>query len=119
MLEEINKIKNDIQDYIEVKVDLVRLQLAEKLSGIISKTASIVVISYLVFFILMFLSVAAGYFFASLLGSNELGFLCVAGLYSFLLIIFLILRKKIIEKPIIKAIVKLLFAKTGNDGKQL
>jgi hypothetical protein len=117
MLEEFNKVKDDIRDYIEVKFDLLRLQIAESLSGIISKTATLVVIGYLLFFILLFLSLAAGYFCATLLGSNELGFLCVAGFYGLLLVLFLALKRRIIEKPVIKAIVKLLFPKTGDNEK--
>jgi hypothetical protein len=117
MLEEFNKVKDDIRDYIEVKFDLLRLQIAESLSGIISKTATLVIIGYLLFFILLFLSLAAGYFCATLLGSNELGFLCVAGFYGLLLVLFLALKRRIIEKPVIKAIVKLLFPKTGDNEK--
>jgi hypothetical protein len=117
MIEEINKVKDDIRDYIEVRFDLLRLQIAENLSRILSKTATIVIMGYLLFFILLFLSLAAGYYCATLLGSNELGFLCVAGFYTLILILFIVLKKKIIEKPVIKAIVRLLFPKTGDDEK--
>ncbi|HNW57994.1 MAG TPA: phage holin family protein [Bacteroidales bacterium] len=117
MLDEINKVKDDIRDYIEVKFDLLRLQIAENLSGILSKTATLVILGYLLFFILLFLSLAAGFYCATLLGSNEAGFLCVAGFYGLVLILFLLLKKKIVEKPIIKAIVRLLFPKTGDNEK--
>jgi len=117
MLDEINKVKEDLRDYIEVKFDLLRLQIAENLSGILTKTATVVILGFLLFFILLFLSLAAGYYCATLLGSNELGFLCVAGFYGLVLVLFLLFKKKIIERPIIKAIVRLLFPKTGENEK--
>jgi len=33
MLEDIKDIKKDIQEYIEIKMDLIRLQTAESISG--------------------------------------------------------------------------------------
>jgi hypothetical protein len=63
----------------------------------------------------MFLSIAGGFFIGSLLHSNEAGFLCVAGFYFLVLVIFLIFRKQIVERPVIKAVVRLLFPKFDND----
>jgi hypothetical protein len=117
MLDDINNIRKDLQEYFEVRFDLFRLHTAESISRILSSAANIAILGFLSFFILLFLSFAAGYFFASLLQSNELGFLCIAGFYILLLVIFLIFRKKIIEKPIIKAIMKLIFPKLRDDEK--
>ena len=118
MLDEINEIKKDVLEFIEVKLDLIRLHAAENLSRIFSKVAIIAVTGYLLFLIVMFLSFAAGYFIGSLLKSNELGFLCVAGFYFLLLILFLVYRKRIVERPIIKALVRLLFPKFEDDEKK-
>lgn len=115
MPENINNIKRDIQEYLEVKLDLFRLQTAESLSRILSSALKIAILGFLLFFILLFLSFAAGYFLASLLQSYELGFLCVAGFYVLILIIFFVFKKWIIERPLIKAIMKLLFPKSGDN----
>ena len=118
MLEDIGNIKKEILDYLDVKLDLIRLHTAENLSRILSNAANITIIGYLLFLILLFLSFAAGYFIASRLHSNELGFLCVAGFYFLVLVIFLFLRKQIVERPIIHAIVKLLFPKFSDNEKK-
>ena len=118
MLEDIGNIKKEILDYLDVKLDLIRLHTAENLSRLLSNTSTIAIIGYLLFLILLFLSFAAGYFIASRLHSNELGFLCVAGFYILVLVIFLFLRKQIVERPIIKAIIKLLFPKFSNNEKK-
>jgi hypothetical protein len=117
MLEEISNIKKDIEEYIEVKFDLLRLQTAENISRILSKSVTTVIYICLMCIILLFLSFAAGYFLSSLLNSNGLGFLCVAGFYGLILAIFMILRKRIIQRPIIKAVVKLFFPKSGDNEK--
>ena len=72
---------------------------------------------FILLIILLFLSFAGGFFFGSLLHSNELGFLCVAGFYLLVLLIFLVVRKQVVEKPIIKAIMKLFFPKFSDDEK--
>ena len=119
MLEDIINTRKDIQEYIQVKIDLIRLHTAENLSRIFSSAANAVIIGYLLFFILLFLSFAAGYWFGSFLHSNELGFVCVAGFYLLVLVIFLIFRKQIIEKPVIKAIMRLFFPKFSDDENLL
>jgi hypothetical protein len=117
MVENIDNIRKEIQEYVEVKFDLIRLHTAEQLSRILTSVTTVVIGGYLLFLILMFLSFAAGFFFGSLLDSNEAGFLCVAGFYFLMLIIFLIFRKKIVERPVIKAVVRLLFPKFTDDEK--
>ncbi len=118
MFDDFNTLKSDLQEYVEVKMDIVRLHIAENLSKIFSKVASLVIIGYLLFFILLFLSVTAGFFFARRWDSYELGFLSVAVFYLVLLIAFLFLRKYLIERPIIKAMIKLMFPIFNHDEKK-
>ena len=115
MIENIDNIRKEVQEYMEVKLDLIRLHTAENLARLLSSASTVVIAGYLAFFVLMFLSFAGGFFLGSLLHSNEAGFMCVAGFYFLLLILFLIFRKKIVEKPVIKAVVRLLFPKFNDD----
>lgn len=117
MIEDLNGIKKDIQEYIEVRLDLLRLHTAENISRIMSSAVSAAVIGYLLLIILLFLSFAGGYFFGTLLKSTELGFLCVAGIYTLLLVVFLVFRKQVIERPVIKAVMKLFFPKFSDNEK--
>lgn len=118
MLDEMNDFRKDILEYIEVKLDLVRLHTAENLARIFSNVASIAVIGYLLFLIIIFLSFAGAYFIGSLLDSTELGFLSIAGLYTVMLLLFLAFRKQIVERPVIKAMIRLLFPKFEDDEKK-
>jgi hypothetical protein len=116
MLDEIENIKKDIREYIEVRIDLLRIQAAENISLIISKLMFSVVVLLILSIVILFLSFAFGYFMASILHSNELGFLCVAGFYLVLLLLFLVFRKRIIDRPVIKSVMKTFFSnKTPNE----
>jgi hypothetical protein len=118
MLEELGNIKKDIQEYIEIRLDLLKLQVAENISGIISSITTGAIVILFISLTLFFLSLAAGYYIASLLHSNELGFLCVAGFYFLLMLIILLLRKKIIDRPVIKSVVKIFYSKASEDAKK-
>lgn len=118
MIDEIENIKKDIREYIEIKLDLLKIQAAEIISGLISKRRSFAVLIYLISLILVFLSFSAAYFMASVLSSNELGFLCVAGFYMVLLLTFLIFRRKIIDRSVIKSVMKIFFKNNRGNGKE-
>jgi len=117
MTEDFNNIRKDIVEYVDVRLNQISLHTAENLSRMLSTTANIAIIGYLLFFILLFISIAAGYFFAELFGSNQLGFLFIAGFYILALVIFLVFRKRIVDRPIIQAMVKLFFTKFVDDEK--
>jgi len=118
MIEDINQIKKDLLEYLDIRLDMIRLHTAEVLSKIFSRILILAIIGYLLFFILLCLSFAAAFLIGSLLDSNQLGFLLVALFYVLLLVLFMIFKKQIIEKPVIKAFVQLLFPKFTDDEKQ-
>jgi len=118
MLEEINNIRKDILEYVDVRLDLIRLHTAENISRLLSQVATLAVIGYLLFFILIFISFGVAYFFGEIFNSNILGFFCVAVFYFLILVVFLLFRKKIIERPIIQAMVKMFFPKFSDNEKE-
>jgi hypothetical protein len=118
MLDDVDNIRKDVLKYIEVNFNLIRLHIVENLSKIFSNIATVAIAGYLLFLIIVFLSFSAGFFLGSVLKSNELGFLCIAGFYCLLLVLFLFLRKQIIERPVIKTFIRLFFPKFENDEKK-
>ncbi len=118
MLEEIENIRKDIMEYVEVRLDLIRLHTAESISRLLSQVATFAVIGYLLFLILLFMSLGAALYFGAIFNSNILGFFSVALFYFLVLIIFLILRKKIIERPVIQSMVKMFFPKFSDNEKE-
>jgi len=108
---EASEISEEVESYVQNKINLTKLQIAEDISRLFSSTAIIVVLSYFSFFTLLMLSLAGGHFLSSILGSTELGFLIIAAIYALLALVFFLMRKKVVQKPIIKSITRMFFQK--------
>jgi len=107
--------KDAIKRYLQDRLLLLKLQLTEKIAKLISVMFTCLMIAVLIFFIILFLSIMAGFYFASLTGSNFWGFGIVAAFYLILLIIIIILRKRVLQKSIINMIIAVMFEKTKEE----
>ena len=107
--------KDAIKRYLQDRLLLLKLQLTEKIAKLISVMFACLMIAVLIFFIILFLSIMAGFYFASLTGSNFWGFGIVAAFYLILLIIIIILRKRVLQKSIINMIIAVMFEKTKEE----
>lgn len=96
----IDKLKNDLEGYIETKIALLKLEVNEQIALALGKIAVLLVIVFFLFFGVLFLSIAAAFKLNLLLDSAVLGFLIVAGFYLLLVVIFWLFidRNKISSK---------------------
>ena len=85
--------KKAIEEYIEERMLLFKLQSIEKASKLIAVLFTGLLLAILGFFILLFLSIMLGYFFASITGSLYLGFGIVAAFYLILFLVIFKIRK--------------------------
>jgi len=111
MIDELTNIKNDIQEYIELQLDIIKLNVAESISRLLITIARTAVIIFFSSIILLFLSIAAALWIGDILGSAAAGFLIIAGFDLMLLLIFILFRKYLIEKPLIRSITGLFFSR--------
>jgi ABC-type glycerol-3-phosphate transport system permease component len=102
-----------VEQYLEDKLLLLRLQTVEKTSKLISLMFIGLVVTVLSLFILIFLSLMAGYYFASLTHSIYLGFGIVAAVYILLLVFLIFKGKKILEKYITNIVIETFFHQTA------
>jgi hypothetical protein len=109
--------KQAIEKYLQNRLLLIKLQLTEKVSKLAAIMFTGLLIAALSFFILFFLSIMAGYYFADLIGSNYTGFGIVAAFYLIVLIIIILLRKKVLQKNIINMIIEIMFEKTKDENE--
>lgn len=107
--EELRELKSEIGEYVRNRFEFSKLHLAGELSKFFSTFMVRTVIFYLMFFVLLFLSLALAFQLGEWMESNSLAFMAVGGIYFVILIIFLVLRKKLVEKPVIQHIIALLF----------
>ena len=107
--------KQAIKKYLDDRLLLIKLQLTEKISKLVALMFTSLIIVVISFFIMLFLSLMAGYYFASLTGSNYIGFGIVAAFYIVLLVILILLRKKVLQKNIVNMIIEVMFEKSKDE----
>lgn len=112
--EEINEVKDEFEEYVNARLDLVKLHTAENLSRFFSGLIISMGLVYLFFFVLFFISMAVAFWLNSILEGKGTGFFIVAGFYLLLAIIFFAIRKPLIQKPIIQSFIQLFFPKYNN-----
>ncbi|WP_035565838.1 phage holin family protein [Hymenobacter sp. IS2118] len=80
----------NLTGYLDTRIDLVRLELQQKVSGIMVSTIHGAALGILALMFVIFLSVFAGLALNSVLESSFWGFGIVAGFYLLLLILVLV-----------------------------
>ena len=108
--------RQKLEQYIQDRVLLLKLQMVEKVSQLTALLFTGLTLALLTFFILLFLSIMAGYFFAGITGSLYIGFGIVSAVYIGLFVLIIKLRKNVIEKYIVDAVIKIIMDKTDDDN---
>jgi hypothetical protein len=91
----ISKWKDKIAHYIEVRLNLFKLGLIERISNILSYLIFVFIGLFLSVSVLIFIGIGIGEYFSSVLDSRAGGFFITAGFYVLLLIIMFLLRVSI------------------------
>lgn len=107
-----------IETYIKDRVLLMRIEAAEKGAKLAAHFVTGMVLMLLSFFILLFLSIMAGYYFSELTGSQFYGFGIIAGFYVLLLVILLFVRKRYIFPFLTDFVIKTLFDQVNDEDGQ-
>jgi hypothetical protein len=110
--------RQQLEQYVQDRVLLLKLQMVEKVSQLIALIFTGLTLALLAFFVLLFVSIMAGYYFANVTGSLYIGFGIVAMFYIILFVLIVSLRKKVIEKHIIDAVIKIFMDKSASDDDE-
>lgn len=86
-------LTGDIKDYLNLRIQVIRLNITEKISMVLSGFISggLIAIFYLLF--CLFASGALAFWLGAIFESNALGFICVGGFYLLIAIIFQVINK--------------------------
>jgi len=99
------KNKKLARDYFEIQMEIYRLRMA----AAFSKTAGYliwIIISLLLFFLfLLFISVAAGFWFSDMMGSYIKGFGLLAMIIFLKIIVLFLMRRSLFVNPIIRNVI--------------
>ena len=110
--------REQIEQYIQDRILLLKLQTAKKTARLVSLLFTGLALALLGFFVLLFISMMAGYFFASLTGSLYSGFGLVAAFYLLLLVSIVRFRKTLIQNWVADTIIKTFFENDKDDKNE-
>lgn len=107
--EKADELSQHLRDYVQTRLDLLKLEVAEKSSAVVSKLIALTIV--MVFFMLFwaFLNVALAFFLSEITGSGIYGFLLVSGFNLFIGWIIWIAKDRLIRVPIMNAIIAQLY----------
>jgi hypothetical protein len=84
-----------VSGYIEAKVALIKIEVREEVSHVVSKGMVAIVIFFFAFLFVLFFSFAVANVINAYTGTVWTGYVWVAGFYGLLFLIFLLFRKGI------------------------
>jgi hypothetical protein len=109
------EMADHVKSYVNTKIAQLKLAMAEKVSKVIAVLIAGMFVLFVLFFFLVFVSMAAAYAIGIWLGKMWLGFLIVAAIYLLLGIITWVARGRLLQIPIMNAILRQLFNNEDND----
>lgn len=114
----VDKLIDTIGEYVKVKVDLVKVDLIERLSGLGALLISFLTIFMISLFLLAFISLAFASYLNVVLNSLYAGYLIVSGFYLLLvIIIFFVLKSGRLKAMIESAVLKSMEKKEDQNGE--
>ena len=93
-------------DYLETRIDLVKLKTIDKSSDVLSSAAAAIAILMAALFFILMLSVGTAIYLGYVLNNLYYGFFIMAGVYALLIIILYAGRKQWIKMPDYNSIIK-------------
>jgi energy-coupling factor transporter transmembrane protein EcfT len=110
--------KEMIEEYVEDRILLLKLQLTEKAAKLSSVLFIAVAVGFLLLILFMIVSFVAGYYLSQAVGSYWGGFGILAVFYLVVIFILLYMHKAFLNKYIIDKVVKNSFnvKKTSENG---
>ena len=100
---------NNAKDYVDLQFQLLRLNIVEKTSQILSLLIVIIAGTILLTAAFVYFSMMFVIWMKTVTGSLTYGFLIIAAFFLLLFVLFILLRKKLIINPIIKKMSAILF----------
>jgi hypothetical protein len=111
----VEELADTVKDYVNTRIESAKLNIAEKSSAVIANlVAGLIVVSFFMLFFL-FGSIALAFGLGEWIGKTWSGFLIVAGLYLLIGLVVWTARVKIIQLPIMNALIKQLFGEEDEE----
>lgn len=97
------------KDYIETRLELIKLKAIDKSADVISSTASALVMIVSLLFFFIFLNIGLGLLIGELMGKSYYGFFILAAIYLITGLLFKSMGDKWVKVPVSSMLIKKLF----------
>lgn len=101
----ITGLSSDIQSYVKVQTEIVRLEITNKLAIGSSVLALFFLIALILFVLVLFIGLSAGLWLSDLFGSYVKGFGLITAILLLKLLVLIVFRRKLLLHPIQNAII--------------
>lgn len=112
------ELAENIKELVNVKLDAVKLSVAEKSSKVASNLISVIIMAVIAVFFIVFFSIALAYFLGEVLGNTWAGFLIVSGIYLLVVLFVRFTRERLIRLPIMNSILSQLSKDEDDDDEE-
>jgi len=102
----IDHLVSHVREYAEERLNLIILNMIDKVSRVLSGAAFLMVLSIVGIFTTLFLSFGLAWWIGEEMQKPFLGFLMVGGFYLVVILLVVVNRKKWIADPVINAFLK-------------
>jgi predicted transporter len=109
------ELASHLKEYLNSKIDSVKLDAAEKSSKLLSNFTATIVVALIAFLSVSFISMSVAFGIAKLTGELFLGFLSVGLFYLLCGILLWVYREKFIRMPMMNSILQHLFKDENHE----
>ena len=108
-------LADTIKDYVNTRIDAVKLNAAEKSSAVIANLVAGLIVATVFLLFVVFSSIALAIGLGDWIGKAWAGYLIVAGLHLIIGILIWKVRVKFIQLPVMNAFIKQLFSEKDEE----
>jgi hypothetical protein len=112
--EDLSKGRDNFQEYLDARLDLLRLNMAHNFSKVLSGFIIKAVVMFVLSFALLFISFGIADWLNTQIDYPGTGYIVVAVFYIIIMIIFWFLRRRLVEGPVIQAMIEIFFPADEN-----
>lgn len=111
----IGELTDNIREYINIRIEAVKVRTAEKVSALIANAMAGLVVVLVIFFFVLFAGTALSFVVGAWIGKIWAGFLIVAFIFLLAGIIIWTARGKLIRLPLMNAMIRLLINEEDDE----
>lgn len=109
------ELVDDVKEYVDIRIESTKLAIAEKTSLVVANAAAGMAVLIAVVFFTMLLLTGLSLLIGEWIGNVWAGFLIMAGVCLIKAAVIWSARKKIIQVPVMNALIKQLFSNNKED----